>query len=220
MAKNPSKRIEWLATTALAAGATAIGYASAGATLGLFIAGFFAVTFLTPIFVARGWPMVIAATIGAAGVWLIGVISAGDRISEWFSIVMVLLGYGLFISGVGAVCRCIGIGTVSAGAIGMLLGIAWLTWPIWLRVSDAGWTNRLVELHPPLVANGVLHKEQPWTERVVAYHLTDLDQNVPIQLPTSGIPCAAVSGITGLALWFAARARTGRRGAAASPVGN
>jgi len=71
-----------------------------------------------------------------------------------------------------------------------LLAVAWLSWPLWLATFLRGAGTRtiywLVQTHPPLVANGVLTWEPPWSERSLAYRrLTNLNQDVMYQLPTS-----------------------------------
>ena len=70
-----------------------------------------------------------------------------------------------------------------------LIAVAWLSWPIWLvtflRGAGTCTIYWLVQTHPPLVANGVLTWEPPWSERALAYRLTNLNQDVMYQLPTS-----------------------------------
>src|SRR5439155_25739186 len=80
-----------------------------------------------------------------------------------------------------------------AAAIVVSMAIAWLTWPIWLSawihqgLSPAA-IQRLVDLHPGLVLNGILTATPPWTEQAIAYHLTALNQDIPIDLPHSPGP--------------------------------
>ena len=90
----------------------------------------------------------------------------------------------------------------------IVVGLAWLSWPVWLsaalvRGGFSGTVQNLVWLHPPLVINGILTGEPAWTERSLAYHLTDLNQDVPIRLPANVGQCVAVHGILGLVLWWA-----------------
>jgi hypothetical protein len=101
---------------------------------------------------------------------------------------------------------------IFAAATAVVLGLAWLTWPIWLspilvRGGLGGVVQNLVKVNPPLTINGILTNEPAWTERSLAYHLTDLNQDVPIQLPANARACAALHGILGLVLWSAAMVR-------------
>jgi hypothetical protein len=81
----------------------------------------------------------------------------------------------------------------AAYSICVILGTAWLSWPIWLSqgLSHLGptFTRFLVAIHPPLTANGVLISETPWTERTLAYQLTNLNQDIPIRLPENAFLC-------------------------------
>jgi hypothetical protein len=72
----------------------------------------------------------------------------------------------------------------------------------------------LAEIHPPLVANGILSNEPAWTEQSLAYHLTNLNQDIPLGLPTTATPCAAAHLLAGMVLWGAAAlaAARGRSG--------
>jgi hypothetical protein len=96
--------------------------------------------------------------------------------------------------------------SVYASAVAIVLGLAWLSWPVWLapalwRHGMDGVIRSLVAVHPPLVINGILTAEPAWTERSVAYHLTNLNQDVAIELPRNRVACAFVHGVFGLVLW-------------------
>ena len=101
---------------------------------------------------------------------------------------------------------------VFAAAVAIVLGLAWLTWPIWLSTNLvngglSGAVQKLVKVSPPLTINGILTNEPAWTERSLAYHFTDLNQDVPIQLPANAGACAALHGSLGFVLWLAAMVR-------------
>jgi hypothetical protein len=94
----------------------------------------------------------------------------------------------------------------------VVLGFAWLTCPLWLLPHvprySVGTTNFLVEIYPPLVANGVLTNESPWTEKSMAYQLTSLNQDIPLDLTRRGWACIAAHGGLGIVLLlFCARKR-------------
>jgi hypothetical protein len=204
---------------ALAAAATFVCLLAAGATFGLFIGGFFVMAFLAPILIARDLSSVGAATAGIGVIWLIGAIRAGDPIGQWVLLVILLLAVGFLLSAIGRFLVRFGIQQTMAGSIVILIALAWFTWPIWLRPTQGRLLDTMVNLHPPLVANGILTHESPWTEKSIAYQLTTLDQDVPIRLPTSIGPCAENCVVTGLALWWVSRPRgRGRLAKAPSPA--
>ena len=60
--------------------------------------------------------------------------------------------------------------------------------------------QHLVAVHPPLAINGILTNEPAWTERSLAYHLTNLNQDVPIRLPANAAACAATAWNPGFGL--------------------
>jgi len=186
---------------------------AAGSSLGLFFGGLFVVTFLTPAGVlqqkslAAAMGGLIAVVAPVAGVWLITVFETADTFGQWIEATMVLAVYALAIGGIGLGLARAKLPAVFAAGLAILVGLAWLTWPVWLsgalvRAGFGGMVQNLVWLHPPLVINGILTGEPAWTERSLAYHLTDLNQDVPIRLPGNIGACVAVHGILGLLLWW------------------
>lgn len=172
---------------------------AAGPSLGLFFGGFFVATFLTPaaaVSPGRTIPRLIAVIVGIAVVWTIVLFQTPDTAGQWALLVLVLAAYAMAMAGVALAAMRLGAGSVVASAVAMVLGLAWLTWPIWLAPQfdhlSTTFINRLAAVHPPLVANGVLSSEPPWTQRTLAYHLTRLNQDIPTALPTSVIPCVAL----------------------------
>lgn len=182
---------------------------AAGATLGLFFGGFFVATFLVPAAATTVRPLrhaaVIVETIGLF--WLVAIFRSSDIFFQWVQLTVALSAYGLALAASTLFLYRIGIPDIIASACVIVLGLAWLTWPIWLapefsRLSE-GTINRLVAVHPPLTANGVLTNEIPWTERTLAYQLTRLDQDVPIGLPQSAFACIAAHAVLGMILLLA-----------------
>lgn len=202
-----------LAGTSLTASA-ACWWAARG-SLGLFFGGLFIVTFLMPAGVLEQ-PKLLRALGGAGAVvapvavfWLGAVITNSATPDQWGQATIVLLAYALAIGGIALGLARIGLPPIFGAAIAIVIGLAWLTWPVWLSgISQGGGMDRLIQhlvpLHPPLTVNGILTSEPAWTERSVAYHLTNLNQDVAIQLPTSGKACALLHGAVGLVLWAAA----------------
>jgi hypothetical protein len=99
----------------------------------------------------------------------------------------------------------IGVKPYLSAAAGIAAGTAWLTWPIWAArgLAERGMekmANWLMSVHPALVINGILKFTPPWTESAIAYRLTVLDQDLPIQLPHSAVPCVVFNSLMAIAL--------------------
>lgn len=114
-----------------------------------------------------------------------------------------------------------GAGAVVWSGVVVLVALAWLTWPIWASPTwrggrSAGQVGRLVELHPGLVVNAQVGRSfGQWTEQSVAYHLTDLNQDVAYLPPRTVWRSLLVHGGLGAVLLVAVgvlegRARKGR----------
>jgi hypothetical protein len=212
---------ELLAAAVAAAGAMGGVAAAAGTTLGLALGGFFVVALLLPpatagIATLRGRLGCWAIISGVVAIVCLGLIGPQKAtFGQWGGLLAIAAGLGLALIGLTAAWERIGFHPVLAAAASLLAGFAWLTWPIWLSPALAAglggrWTVDLVQIDPPLTANGILTFTPPWTEQTLAYQWTVLDQDVPIRLPASAFPCAAVHGLAGAALLAAAFAR--RRG--------
>jgi hypothetical protein len=179
-------------------------YLAAGPTLGLFIGGFFLATFLVPT------APIDAILIPIAAVWLLAIFNTSDTIGQWAELCLALFAYSLAISGLSKLLVRLKFSESLATAIPITIGLAWLTWPIWLSPQfghlNSAFVNDLVNLHPPLVANGVLLSESPWPERTLAYHLTRLNQDIPMRMPTNTIACTLLHAAIGLFLLGLCRA--------------
>jgi hypothetical protein len=202
-----------LALVAISLGAVAACWWAAGNSLGLFFGGLFVATFLTPAAVLGSGNLAraiggLATVLGPiAIVWLIPVLKGSDTPGQWAQTVLVLAAYSGAVGGVALVLERAKCPVVFAAAAAIVIGLAWLTWPIWLSSilvgrGMGGTVQHLVGVHPPLVINGILTNEPAWTERSLAYHLTDLNQDVPIRLPANAAACTALHGILGLLLWI------------------
>jgi len=210
-----------LALIAISLGASTACWWAAGNSLGLFFGGLFVVTFLIPAGVL-GWGKfreVIAGLASVIGpiliVWLIPALKGVDTLGQWLLTALVLAAYAVAVGGIARILTRMKFPPVFAAGAAVIISLAWLTWPVWLSTmlvqsGRSGIVQNLVVVHPPLVINGILTNEPAWTERSLAYHLTDLNQDVPIRLPANPAPCVALHGIAGLALWSAALFRRRR----------
>ena len=189
---------------------SAVGcYVSAGPTLGVFLGGVVMVTLLTPplVMAADGWRTRLATVALILTpfwiVWLIATFRSETYVREWAACCVVLAVYAGALAGLAMGLRLTRLPTLACSAAVTLLGLAWLTWPIWLsRTWDGAASARtiapFVTVHPGFVMNGQLFRQfGSWTEQSIAYRLTDLYQNVPYALPKRIWPCVLLHGAIG-----------------------
>jgi hypothetical protein len=156
-----------------------------------------------------------AIVLATSTVWLFGKFHSETFLSEWSMCTIILEGYAIALTGLAAGLRLAKLPAIPAAALSVIIGLAWLTWPIWLSrtwdgESSAAGVARLVMFHPGMAINGQVATLGAWTEQSVAYHLTDLSQNVPYSLPTSIWPTVLFHALFGggllcLASWVAGR---------------
>jgi hypothetical protein len=196
--------------------ATGLAAAAAGKTLGEVLGGLVAATLLVPPLAAfqftwraRGVIMV-SAVAGISTVWLSLIGPNGATIGQWIELTGILAGMVFVLVGIASLLTAIRLSPVLAAAAAVLIGLAWLTWPIWLSGAMTNpfvqsFISKLVPINPPLVANGILTFTPPWTEQSIAYTLTLLDQDVPLRLPASALPCICVELVAALVLSIGAK---------------
>jgi len=201
----------YLPLIVISSAASAACWWAAGDSLGLFIGGLLIATFLVPPIVLQN-PTIGTTSLGFALVllpitivWFGAVMKGADPFSQWAACVLVLACYAVPIAGFSLLLARAGIPPIFASAIAVILGLLWLAWPIWLCnfLLSSGHDSlaaHLVTLSPPLTINGILTGEPAWTERSLAYHLTNLNQDIPIVLPSSPWTCAAAHCAIGLIL--------------------
>jgi len=201
--KLTSRRSWWsdLIVFVASAAATAICAAASGETFGLVLGGLFCAALLTPPLTCGRQPSMLrietalAVSLGITAVWLCLLEKA--TLAQWVMLEVMLVGLTGVAAALVDVLETLHVHRVLAAAFAVLLGVAWLTWPIWLSSEMTTPPLRnlvptLVLLHPPLVANGILTFTAPWTEQTIAYQLTSLDQDMPLRLPGSAVACIGV----------------------------
>lgn len=199
----------------LAAAATSLCYAAAGGTLGFYLGPVMAVTLILPVMVA-GHARLIGATIAAGAMldavglaWLLAAFGPNLTFLQWLQCYLLLAAYAFALM---ALTRA------TAAWVAVVLGVAWLTWPLWtapfLDITLARW---LTPAHPLMAINRVVLDHGVWMEQPLMYRHATLGQDVPYALPRSIWPCVLVHTLIGLLLLAPAgwRARAGRRAAAA-----
>ncbi|MEA2710242.1 MAG: hypothetical protein QOF78_2843, partial [Phycisphaerales bacterium] len=156
---------------------------------------------------------VAGAMVDALGVaCLFAVFGPQITFVQWLECYLVLAAYAFALT---ALSRA------TAAWVAVLVGIAWLTWPIWTApFLDIGVARWLTPAHPLMAINSIVLNHGVWLEQPLMYRFTTLNQDVPYALPRSIWPCAIVHVFIGLMLLApgALRARSRRRAAAAEPT--
>jgi len=147
-------------------------------------------------------PCVVAMVIGVG--WIVPVLQGIVTIGQALLCGVVLLSYLLALGQLTSLLRAVRVAPALAAAIVVGLGLAWLTWPVWLSPALAGETRLvgwLVWAHPLFAINAVLIDLGAWSEQRIAYHLTNLGQDVAYALPETILPALLVHlGLAGGAL--------------------
>jgi hypothetical protein len=196
--------------------ATSLAAAAAGKTLGEVLGGLVAATLIVPPLAAfqSAWRargvIMVSGVVGVSVVWLSLIGSNGATIGQWIELTGILAGMVFVLASVTSLLTAIRFSPVLAAAVAVVMGLAWLSWPIWLSGAMSNplvqpLISKLVPLNPPLVANGILTFTAPWTEQSIAYGLTLLDQDVPMRLPTTALPCIALEFASAIIISLFAR---------------
>jgi hypothetical protein len=205
-----------------ACGMAVIARITLGASLLNYLMGFFVLSVILPPlvltqfqlksrFCAMAW---ILACVGL--VWLV----SGIGLMPTARCFAVLIGFAGLLAGIATTLAKSRIAPLAASAITVVIGLLWLTWPVWLSpyFSDAI-VAHLVAVHPLFAINGVLVNFGTWSHMPIAYReLTTLGQDVPYSLPTSIWPSVLVHLLPGVALLWVGSSRAAAAGrSAASP---
>lgn len=180
-------------------------YTAAGETLGLLLGGIVVATIVTPGAVMTeqscvGRLAACAAVVDAALlVWLAPVVSGAISFGDWLEAVLVLLAYSAAVGGVACALERIRVPAVLAAALTVLLGLAWLSWPVWMAPWLTG-ENReevvawLVWGHPLFALNGATLEAfgQPWAQMTIAYRLTNIGDDVGYEMPQTVWACVGM----------------------------
>jgi len=176
-----------------------------GRNLGIFFAGLVLVSVVTPLLIIteetllRRMIVVTGVAAAIALVWLSCVFNDTITIGEWLAAAILLLVYAFAAGGLGALVARIRI----PPAVVVILAIAWLSWPIWLapalrgRESAERIVGRLVIVNPTFAIQGALLQSfpTPWAQCRIAYHLTNIGDDIPYQMPTTIFWCVLLHGI-------------------------
>jgi hypothetical protein len=194
-------------------GLVALAWLATGSSFGLFLAGLFVLTVvLPPLVLTREQTrdriaVSIAIASGIASGWLFASFNGTISFLQWMQCSLVLFAFGALLLGMAVVLVRCRIHSLFASAITVLLATLWLSWPIWLSPtlrdhSSPAIIHWLVQLNPAMAVNGVLLHLGPWTQEPMAYHLTDLGQNVAYALPVHGLECIIAHLLLGSVLFL------------------
>ena len=203
---------------------SALCYIAAGPTLGLFFGTFLLVTLIVPVLQSgdatlRGAANIAIGTCAGAGiVWVCAATQPDVYLSDCAKSLLVLGAYVLALLGIGAMLLRIGLAPVAVHTTTIVLGLAWLSWPVWLSPAlesahGQAIVDVLVPAHPLFCVNGVMKQFGAWDHYPgLAYPtLTVLNQDVAYRLPTSIVPAVVLQGIGGLVMLFFCARWTDRR---------
>ena len=205
---------------AIAAAGVSLCCVAAGDTLGFYLGPVIAITLILPPMVAgqprfRSAVVVAGAMIAAVGIaWLLAVFGPGLTFLPWLQCCLCLAAYAFALT---ALMRA------TAAWVAVVVGVAWLLWPVWtasfVDITLARW---LTPAHPLMAINSVVINLGAWLEQPLMYEHATLNQDVPYALPTSIWPCVVVHAIIAALLLAPerrrARARARSSGAGAEPT--
>jgi hypothetical protein len=205
-----------LAIVAGVAGALAAG---GGGTLGVYFAGTGLLTLLLPGLVLaertprRQWLVTLAGVGGMGLVWLAA--DRGASLGQRLTCTIILGSYVAASCAAAQTLRRAGIAAAAAAAVGVVTGLLWLSWPVWLSPwlegargeAVVGW---LVPAHPLFALNAVHADRGAWTHHAaLMYNLTHLGQHLRYAMPAH--PWWCVLGHTLLAAGASAAAQLPHR---------
>jgi hypothetical protein len=187
-----------VAAFVLAALAAALSREIAGISLGLFLGSVGFATLLVPPFTVaeksslRRSSVPAIVSLGIAVVWAFA-IGEFVTVRQWLACSIALFAYAYALGGIASLLTSIRFNPFVASALVTLLGLLWLTWPVWLShalLSKSGDTlvAWLVPAHPLFAINAVLIHFDTWDRLPLAYsRLTVLNQDVSYSLPSAGV---------------------------------
>jgi hypothetical protein len=180
---------------------------AAGASLGLLLGPAILITLLAPPLMlaedALKRRLLVCAALcgGICGVWIF---TAHIEFPSIIRCALVLAAYALALGGSACVLARMRVVSVLASAATTVLGLAWLTWPVWLsRMLPTSGGQLFVRwsapVHPLFAINGVVRERfDAWDRYRLAYQqLTTLNQDVLYMLPRTVWPSVALHGAIG-----------------------
>jgi len=179
--------------------------ATVGPTLGLFLGSLLLTTLITPPLILaadarRSWIAAAAIVVGMGAVWAIAILPADISTLEWLACCLVLASYILALAGIANLFVAARLSRSLAAGLTILLGLLWLTWPVWLSPwLTQPMSDWLVPANPIFATNAVLKHLGTWDRAPLAYRaLTVLNQDIPYRLPGSIAGACVAHAMTGI----------------------
>lgn len=186
----------------------ALARLAAGASFGVALAALFSIAIIVPPLagarpaLSQSFAIALITAAGAGTICITLIGNSQATLAQWISLCLILLAFAFGVSGLVQFLRRIVPPPLAASALTVVFALAWLTWPIWLsrplaELPMPRLAAALIFIHPPLTANGILIFTAPWTEQSMAYRLTLLDQDIPMRLPSTALPCVSAHILLG-----------------------
>ncbi len=134
--------------------------------------------------------------------WTLTIIQTPATPSQLLQCIAILAAWLIAIFGTVSLLRAIRIPPSIAAAAVVIIGLAWLSWPVWLSPylpgqSAVTFADRLIAPSPIFATNAVLQREGGWTTSPIAYHLISLGQDVPYSMPNNITWCVTLHLLIG-----------------------
>lgn len=216
----------YLPGLALSVLATGLCGWAAGLTLGYFLGAIALIALIAPALVA-GQAGLMDRALAAAGVadgvgvaLLVAVFTPALGLWQWVQVYLLAVVWAAMLGALVHLLIHLRVQRWGAAALVLLVGMLWLLWPVWLApVLTQAWADRLTPCHPLMAINGLLDHLGLWSEQAgVAYHLTNLNQDIPHRLPESPWPAIAAHAIVASMLVLLSRLLPGAEMRAASSM--
>ena len=196
-----------------------------GSSLGLFLGMPLLVScFLPALTLANsGRDRLLAALcclVGPAMIWALAAGGVQLTAWQWLRCCIVLGAYVAALGGLAGLLAAARLPAAIAASLALLIGMLWLTWPVWL---SHGLSQRLVEwlvpLDPLMAINSVVKHLGSWDRAPIAYRtLTVLNQDVSYALPSTIAPMVAIHALIGAPGWWLTLRRGSARQAVVTPA--
>ncbi|HMO25814.1 MAG TPA: hypothetical protein PKB10_06050 [Tepidisphaeraceae bacterium] len=194
---------------ALNAGAALLAWWALGSTLQFLVASLVIVTVTAPMLQPAGRSLLERAILmqvccdAVATVWLIVFLSASWGVLSWLLAYLLLTGWNATVSGTAIALRW-----RVMPAIATAMGLAFLSWPIWLATWRGEHAERFAAyattIHPVFALNALLPDLGTWTHLPLSYQLMSLGQDVPFMPPATLWPATLCWLLGAIGLWSGA----------------
>jgi hypothetical protein len=191
-----------------------------GLTLGLFFAGLLLAALLVPYLALSGPTLnrqillAVCVVNAIALIWLLAILLDNTGgLAQWLWAYGILLAAAATQLGLARCLRRVHLPQLTSAALTVLLGLLWLSSPIWLfhhleTPAQLPWMQRLIDVHPLFALNAAI-PWSVWTEAPQAYQILNLNQDVFYAMPASPLPAIAVhSLLAGTLILLTGRAST------------